>query len=69
LTKICLDLNRGSLIEFIDYCSAFLEDQDFQKVFKLSRSFLKDQNKQSVSCDDWLVESLYFLYNDGAEKF
>lgn len=64
-----MDLDQGGLRNFIHYCSAFLEDQDFQKVFKLSRTFLKDRSKNDICCDDWLVENLYFLYNDSAEKF
>lgn len=69
LAKICKDLNQEALQKFIEYCSAYLEDQDFQKVFKISRTFLKNRSKNGICCDDWLVENLYFFYNDSAVFF
>lgn len=69
LAKICTKLDQEGLKTFIHYSSAFLEDQDFQKVFKLSREFIKNSSKDGISCDDWLIENLYLLYNNGAEFF
>lgn len=72
LAGIARKLDDNGLQSFVVYCSAFLQDQEFQKVFKTARGFVKDSSTQGMGCDDWLVSQLYVIYdpNDAhAEKF
>lgn len=63
MARIALSLDCEGLRSLIGYCSAFLSDSEFQRVFKIARSFILDQSVAGVGCDDWLVSSLYSLYD------
>lgn len=69
MARISTDLDYAGLRGLIFYCSAYLEDSEFQRVFRTARSFVSAKGVNGISCDDWLVETLYAIYISDAENF
>jgi hypothetical protein len=69
LAKVSSNLDLEGLKALVSYCSAFVQDAEFQKVFKVARSIIRDEGLGDVGCDDWLVSSLYLIYEKDAENF
>lgn len=69
LARISTNLDYTGLRGLIFYCSAYLEDSEFQQVFRTARAFVATKGHNGISCDDWLVETLYAIYVSDAEKF
>lgn len=69
MAKISSTLDSTGLKSLVFYCSAYLEDAEFQRVFRTARTFASVLSYQGVGCDDWLVEALYAIYHSDAEIF
>jgi hypothetical protein len=67
LCSITTQKDRERLKEFVQVCSYYVTDSDFNKIMRKSLKILEFQSCGSESCPDWLMNNLFDLYKSAEE--
>lgn len=67
LCSITVKQNISELKEFIQVCSYYVTDSDFNKIMRKALKILEGQRCGVESCPDWLMNNLFELYRNNQE--
>jgi hypothetical protein len=67
LCSITVKQDQIRLKEFVQVCSYYVTDTDFNKIMRKALKILELQKCGVDSCPDWLMNNLFELYRNNLE--
>lgn len=62
LCSICLTQDKAELKSFVRVSSRYIDTNDFNKILRKTMKTLEYKRCGTVSCPDWLMNELFYLY-------
>lgn len=67
LCSITVKQDQTRLKEFVQVCSHYVTDTDFNKIMRKALKILEMQKCGAESCPDWLMNNLFELYRNNPQ--